>query len=163
MASRRIGLKSGSPSKLSDEIADAICERMINGEDLVKICKDPTMPERSTVYTWMARNPDFHARITAAREGLADHVVSKIIEIADKTKNATVSEDSLKIGTYKWYASKIAPRQYGERPLEITGPNGGAIQVEHRVIDTSKMDDDMLDTLEQILLSAQNALLTDGR
>jgi hypothetical protein len=38
------------------EIAETICERLVNGESLRAICADPAMPARATVFRWLARN-----------------------------------------------------------------------------------------------------------
>jgi hypothetical protein len=48
----------GRPSEYSDKIAEAICERLLNGESLRAICADPAMPARATVFRWLARNQE---------------------------------------------------------------------------------------------------------
>ena len=51
--------KHGRPSAYSDKIAEAICERLINGESLRAICADPRMPAKATVFRWLASNQEF--------------------------------------------------------------------------------------------------------
>jgi hypothetical protein len=58
----------GRPSSYSDALADAVCERMLNGESLVKICEDEEMPSRTTIYRWMDARPDFVARCNYSRK-----------------------------------------------------------------------------------------------
>jgi hypothetical protein len=41
--------KRGRPSDYSAEIAEAICDRLVNGESLRAVCADPAMPARATV------------------------------------------------------------------------------------------------------------------
>jgi hypothetical protein len=66
----------------------------------------------------------------------------EIIDIADESANDTQFDDvgnprqnsewinrsRLRVDTRKWLMSKLAPKKYGEKQ-EISGPNGGAIQI----------------------------------
>lgn len=105
----------GRPSSYKPEIADEICERMIEGEDLVQICKDDHMPARVTIYRWMDANPDFETRIARAREGLADYDASMIAEIARNTTKATAEGDRVRLAAYQWLAAKRAPKRWGDK------------------------------------------------
>lgn len=105
----------GRPSSYKPEIADEICERMIEGEDLVQICKDDHMPARVTIYRWMEANPDFETRIARAREGLADYDASMIAEIARNTTKATAEGDRVRLAAYQWLAAKRAPKRWGDK------------------------------------------------
>jgi hypothetical protein len=40
--------------------------RIEGGEDLTEVCRDPTMPARSTVVSWAARHPELRERLEAA-------------------------------------------------------------------------------------------------
>jgi hypothetical protein len=51
--------KDGRTSGYDIEIAETICERLLNGESLRAICTDPAMPARATVFRWLARNQEF--------------------------------------------------------------------------------------------------------
>src|SRR5271169_4511560 len=51
--------KYGRPSAYSDKIAEAICDRLVDGESLRAICADPGMPARATVFRWLASNQEF--------------------------------------------------------------------------------------------------------
>jgi hypothetical protein len=106
---------TGRPSKFTQAIADEICERMIEGEDLVKICKSDHMPSRVTVYRWMADNPAFDAQCARAREGLADHDAAMIAEIAKNTTKATAEGDRVRLAALQWLAAKRAPKRWGDK------------------------------------------------
>ena len=45
--------KPGRPTLYSDELAATICRRLAEGESLRKICANPTMPDKSTVLSWL--------------------------------------------------------------------------------------------------------------
>ena len=60
------------PSKYSKALADKICARIAEGESLVRICKDPKMPHRSTVLKWRGENDEFSDKYAHAYEMGAD-------------------------------------------------------------------------------------------
>lgn len=148
--------KAGRPSGYNETTAAEICHRMINGESLTAICKDAHMPSRVTVYDWMEAHPEFRTRCVRAREGLADFLVDEIEELAKSTTEENVNSMKVKISTKQWRAMKMAPRIYGDRTTtEITGPNGGAIQINaQRVVALENMDEESLQQLEQVLKQA---------
>jgi hypothetical protein len=146
----------GRPSTYSDEIADIICERMINGESLVKICKDENMPSRAAVYRFFDARPDFEARCARAREGMADFLVDEIDELAEATTEANVQSMKVKISTKQWRAMKMAPRIYGDRTrTEVTGADGGAIQVKATTVDARQLEPEAREALKQALFAAR--------
>ena len=151
----------GRPSTYSDEIADEICERMINGESLIKVCKLEHMPSRAAVYRWFDARPDFEARCARAREGLADFLVDEIEELADQTTELNVNSMKVKISTKQWRAMKMAPRVYGDRTrTEVTGADGGPIQVKATTIDARQLEPEAREALKQALFAAKR--MVDG-
>ena len=50
--------RTGRPSGYSADLADAIMTRVMMGEGLEAVCRDPTMPCVGTVYGWMRRRPE---------------------------------------------------------------------------------------------------------
>lgn len=107
--------KAGRPSKYSEELAQEICDRMVEGEDLATIAKDPNMPSRVTLWRWQAEKPDFEAGIARAREALAEHDAHMIGEIARTTTKATAEADRVRLAAYQWLASKRAPKRWGDK------------------------------------------------
>ncbi|MDP3494781.1 MAG: helix-turn-helix domain-containing protein, partial [Hyphomonadaceae bacterium] len=55
-AKARKGVKNlkitGRPSGFSVQVAEAICKRLMRGEGLQEICRDPAMVSVGTVYNW---------------------------------------------------------------------------------------------------------------
>jgi hypothetical protein len=43
-----------------------VCRRLEGGEDVTGICRDPTMPARTTLLSWLARHAELRARVEAA-------------------------------------------------------------------------------------------------
>ena len=150
--------KPGRPSTYSEATADEIVRRMIEGENVSKICSEEGMPSRATVYGWFDRHPEFRTRCARAYEALADHLVDKIEQMADAATAADIEQVKLKISVAQWRAMKVAPRMYGDRVrAEITGANGGPVQVQALTIDARALMPEHREALKQALLAAKNA------
>lgn len=123
----------GRPSTYTTELADLICERIADGESLRSICQDEHMPSRASVFRWLAEYKDFEAKYARAREEQAEVHAESIVEISDEVEvqanykgeevvlelsAAAVARNRLRVDARKWYASKLAPKKYGDK-LEI--------------------------------------------
>jgi len=148
--------KAGRPSTYNEEIATKIVNRMIEGENLTQICRDPAMPPRVTVYAWFDKHPEFYARCARAREALADYLVDEIETLAAKANKENIDQIKLQVSTKQWRAMKIAPRIYGDRTrTEVTGADGGPIETKATVIDASSLSPDLRESLKAALLAAK--------
>ena len=90
---------------------------------------DEGMPAQSTVYKWLIDNDGFSEKYARAREVQAEFLAEEIIQIADDASgDSTTDEDGnermnaefvarsrLRVDARKWYASKVAPKKYGDR------------------------------------------------
>ena len=123
----------GRPSKFSDHLADLIADEIVDGKSLRTFCANPDMPHRRTVERWLAEMPEFAARYARARECQADVMDEKILEVADACTSETAAGDRVKIDAYKWRASKLAPKRYGDRQ-EVN--HSGGMGLEHWVLDS---------------------------
>lgn len=125
--------------------ADAICERIADGQSLRTICADEGMPSTSTVCKWLAEQPSFSEQYARARELQADALFDEILEIADdgsndwmERKNAdnqsigwrengeALRRSALRVDARKWMAGKLKPKKYGDK-LELE--HGGSLQL----------------------------------
>lgn len=126
----------GRPSDYSQEIAAVICQRLIEGESLRKICTDETMPGRTTVLDWLDVHEDFRARYARAREAQADYMDDLILDTAGACTPESSPADRVKIGAYQWRAEKLKPKKYGPRlSTEHTGLDGGPIIIKAEPLD----------------------------
>jgi len=135
------------PSDYTDKLAADICAKLADGQSLRAICSADEMPDKSTVFRWLASNETFRDQYARAREAQADALVDEILEISDDgTNDWMVRENSdgqnigwtlngehvqrsrLRVDSRKWFASKVAPKKYGEKiQAEHSGPNGGPV------------------------------------
>jgi len=134
----------GRPSKFTQVLADEICKRLAKGESLRGICEDEHIPCRETILRWLDddRHADFRLQYARAREAQADYLAEEILQIADDATNnwmvkkfgeeyVTVYDrehadrSKMRIDARKWFASKLAPKKYGEKiTQEVTGKDG---------------------------------------
>lgn len=146
----------GRPSKFAQALAEKICERLSDGESLRTICKSDGMPSKTTVMRWLADEElsAFRDQYARAREAQADRYAEEVIEIADEDcafvkrgsisgdesdaaevevafDSAAVARNRLRVDARKWYASKLAPKKYGDKiQQEVSGPDGEPLVVE---------------------------------
>ena len=110
----------GRPSTYSEETSKEICMMIEAGMTLTQICKLPDMPHISTIYDWQDSHPDFSERYSHARARQADTLASRVIDEAMESHDAPIGR--LRMDALKWYASKLAPKKYGDKvELEQTG------------------------------------------
>jgi hypothetical protein len=132
------------PSLFNQPLADAICDRLADGESLAAICRDPDMPARSTVFKWLAEHSWFSDRYASAREAQADTLFDQILEIVDEQPGTTdagatdtgmVADKRLRFDARRWVASKLAPKKYGEKQhIE----HSGDISVANTILESRK-------------------------
>jgi len=75
------------PTIFSEELADAICERLAAGESLIRICGGDDFPSDGTVYRWIATIPAFRDKYAQARSVQAERMADEILDIADDGRN----------------------------------------------------------------------------
>ena len=120
------------PSGFTQEIADAICDRLAAGLSLRKICRSKGMPSKTSVFKWLGQNSTFADQYARAREAQADGLVDEMVAIADtpfigtktkrtsdgkieKTTGDMVEHRRLQIETRKWVAARMRPKKYGDK------------------------------------------------
>jgi hypothetical protein len=135
------------PMEFSQDAADTICERIALGKSLRTIlAEDSSLPSMTTVFKWLANTESFAQQYARAREQQADLYAEQTVDISDEDiatvsrgddDNAVIVFDStavarnrLRVDARKWYASKLAPKKYGEKVTqEVTGANGGPVNM----------------------------------
>jgi hypothetical protein len=110
---------SGRITLYTNELAKNICEQLMQGLTLVKICKQEGMPQYNTICNWLATMPVFLDMYLNARRVQLTHRVDVMYDEIDDINQykdqqgniridaAAVALKSLKINTLKWEASKL--------------------------------------------------------
>ncbi|MBX4972159.1 terminase small subunit-like protein [Rhizobium lentis] len=139
---------TGRPTKFTQSLADIICARIADGESLRSICRDETMPGKSTVLAWLADDDkaDFRTKYAQAREIQADGFVDEMVEIADDGSNDWMQKNfgeetrwvengealrrsQLRIATRQWIAEKLKPKKYGSKVELEHGVTSGVAEL----------------------------------
>lgn len=124
----------------SQEIADEICSELATStKGIKKLCgENKHWPVVANVYKWLHMHPDFRDKYARAKAYQVELLVEEALEIAYDGSHDTyldekertrcdhewVSRSRLKVDTIKWFASKLAPKIYGDKlHVESTDPN----------------------------------------
>jgi hypothetical protein len=124
-------LKVGRPLEYTQEMGDYICELVSStGYGLLKLTKlYPELPDKMTINRWRHRVPEFRAQYAQAKIEQADILAEECLEIADDDSNDIkitmegnevcntefIARSRLRVDTRKWLASKLLPKQYGQK------------------------------------------------
>lgn len=135
----RTRFKPNQSRSYQPHIARKICERIMNQEPLSQIVKDPKMPSQQTVIKWLAMagpaGAEFREMYYYARRVCAELYVDEIFTIADDTTEdwkevrnkhgdvvdwkpdtECIQRSRVRIDTRKWFAARMMPRIYGDKP-----------------------------------------------
>lgn len=152
-------VRRGPKSLYGAEHVDIICERISKGESLIKVCETLGLPSRHLFASWLVcpeKSPcpsEILNKYARARELQAEYYAEEIISISDdgsndkyvdekgktRTDQDVIARSRLRVDARKWYASKLAPKKYGEKvETTVQGPDGGPVQytrIEHVIVD----------------------------
>jgi hypothetical protein len=117
----------------TEEMGDEICQVIATHPwGLERICNKFThFPQKSTIWLWKLKYPTFADKYYKAKLIQAELHVEECFDISDDvsddrkvnamgnevTNNEAVNRSRLKVDTRKWVASKLLPRQYGDKQL----------------------------------------------
>jgi hypothetical protein len=128
----------GRPTLYTQDIANAICERLAKGESLRSICLTDGFPAPATVCGWTTQNKDFYEQYAQARANNLEMMAEDLLSISDDgaddwetrykkdgseyqaLNRDAVERSRLMVDTRKWLLSKLRPKQYGDR-LDVSG------------------------------------------
>lgn len=115
--------------EFSPEFKAAVCRdalmRIADGETTVAVAKDHGV-DLSCLYRWLDETPDAYA---LARQDRAHRLFEQLQVVANEPvpstaqgsyDSAAVADKRLRVDTYKWMASKLLPKTYGDK-LELDG------------------------------------------
>lgn len=138
------------PLEFNEAVADAICERLADGESLRSICRDDEMPAKSTVFKWLGLVPAFADQYARARETQADSLADDIIDIADN-KALEPNDKRVRIDARKWLAGKLRPKAYGDKVALVGGDKTDAPIRQSHSFDLTTASDEELEVIERFI------------
>lgn len=110
-------------------IGERICDKLAAGQSLTAVAKLPGFPSSMTVHRWRKANPDFSARVKAARLAGCFLLADLILDIADDTSRdftiggdgrkrfnpEAVQRDKVRVDARKWLLERMLPAVFGKR------------------------------------------------
>jgi hypothetical protein len=157
---KKVVKEKGRPTIYTAALADKICERVSNGESLLQICVDESMPARSTIHRWLIesnadgtpKHPNFRDNYARATELRADVAFDEINKIADETpalikstaekkSSAMAQAQRLRVDSRKWTAARMFPKKYSERHVVTTeDAEGNTVPIQGNIITFADQD-----------------------
>jgi hypothetical protein len=120
--------KMGRPTVYSEEVASTICHAMEAGKPIWAACDEAGIAFQ-TYFDWQRKNQEFSERTARARAKGADAYVDEAERILAAADNKSIQVARELAHHLRWKASKLAPRFSDRAQLELTGANGGPIEV----------------------------------
>lgn len=123
------------PAVYTVELADKICELIIEPMNLRDICARNDMPCVTTFFKWLRIHEDFAEQYARAKEEQAEIMAADMLEIADDGRNdfeekknkdgstyialrsEHVTRSKLRVEARKWLMSKFKPKKYGDAAM----------------------------------------------
>ncbi len=151
-AEKQAPKKEGRPELYSVPIAQAFLNRVSQGESVIQICLDESMPSKSTVYKWLAEIQEFSDKYFNSKKLSAINDADDIEDIGKKvlTGEYDPAAANVALKAKTWTAARKDPRRYAERQqIEATVT---------QTTDLSSLDDKELSTVQAILAKAAERL-----
>ena len=113
----------------NEELQDDILTRIVEGEDIVRWCKEPENPSFTDVMWLCDQDPDFAEAYEQALKYKAHRLLHECVDIADAGYGNARSA-GVRIETRLKMIEKLLPDRFGNRVRqEITGKDGGAVEI----------------------------------
>ena len=146
-----------------------ILDRLANGQSLASICLNQHMPEPSTIYERLRKDPAFAQDYSQARGNLADLLFDQCLVIADDdsrdlviandgsvtVNNGAIARDKLKIETRMRMCGKLSGKYADKASLASDGAN---VTVNNLTVNARDMSPDARDRLRAVLMETRDAL-----
>jgi hypothetical protein len=132
------------------ELGQKICAEMVTPKSLAKICKQPGMPTKRVVMSWLQKYPEFLEIYRIAQKERAEVYFEECVDIADdgsqdfvedadghvRVDKEHINRSRLRVDTRKWICAKMDPKKYGDKvDLTHANPDGTPLAVEFHIVD----------------------------
>lgn len=99
-----------------DALVEAVFDGMSEGKTLSETVADYNVSE-GTVRRWITKDEDLFWEYLASRALMAQSLAEEALRIARSTSNTSVTSDRVKIDALQWAATKMNPREFGDKQL----------------------------------------------
>lgn len=104
----------------SQILGDLICQMVVNGQTLVRACKELNL-EYSAVVRWRRDSPEFKAQLEEAKKDRAEFLHDEMLERARHHRTSARTH----VETLQYAMEKGNPEKYDQKPQNQGIPQGG--------------------------------------
>lgn len=110
---------------------DQVCDLLSGCKTMTEIAAMAGVSKGSFI-SWVTDDADRSARVKAARALAATYWEERATQVLEDAPDEFELKKARELAHhYRWRASKIAPREYGDRVAqEISGPDGQSVKVD---------------------------------
>ena len=101
--------------ELTSQITDKICEQLMTGKPLTRICESKDLPSLATINRYINKNSSFAKQILQARRVGCQYYLDKMVEELETMSAKDVGIVREKLQHYRWLSSKLLPSLYGDK------------------------------------------------
>ena len=96
------------------------------------VARDENMPAMSTLFKWLSEYPEFAEQYAKAKVESADAFQDKINDVSDGVLDGRYEPAAARVAMdgYKWTASKLKPKKYGDR-MQLAGDPESPLNFSH--------------------------------
>jgi hypothetical protein len=120
------------PTVMTKKVMEFVCQQIAGGESLSKICRDESMPARSTILLAVVNDRDgFRTDYMRAREAAGFSHADTIIELVESVGRGDYEPNVAKvmIDGLKWAAERMAANYHGtKQSVDHTSSDGSMTQ-----------------------------------
>lgn len=112
------------------------CRRLSEGQSLRTVSNDPDMPSMGTFLRWAHDDAEIGQMYMVALRLRAAGLAEEIIDLSDEADRAESSHEvqayKLRVEARKWVASRLLPKQYGEK---VEHEHSGEVKMDAQAVD----------------------------
>ena len=119
--------------RTKEDFLAEVFDRIAVGESMLKICQDPGMPARKSIFKWIDEDEEVKRQYNEALRLRGEHYADGVMESAEAAVGLDapgVNAQRLIVDTKKWIAARLLPRKYGDRVV-LAGDTDNPLQVQH--------------------------------
>lgn len=150
-------LRSREPD-YSQALLDIICQKVVEGMPLTKVCMQPGMPSYGQVARWRQHISGVEEAIMKAREMRSEWSHDRVMEIAenDPYNMTQATHAKTKIEAYKWSAEKMDASRFGnKKQVDIKQTSASIVIIQTGVPDREHAVPDEAQKLREAKLAKQ--------
>ena len=139
--------KMGRPTKYKPEYCERVIDLGREGKSIAQMAAAFDV-DKASIFRWIEEYEDFRTAFARAKALSQTWWEDKAQQnLTDRNFNAQLWLKSV--------ASRFREDYTERQQTELTGANGGAVQIEAKRVDTDALDQEQRETLRQLLLAAK--------